>query len=209
MNKSKAVDPSLEMIRETIAKVTPNLGKAEQKKQEEILQKVFSEGQSLKDSLKVSDQTLEFLYSQAYRLYKIGKYKDSSRYFHLLYLFNCNDLRYSLGVAACYHMQKEYMKAIQWYLVCAALDAVSPLPYYHISDCFLKLGNKLSALISLKMMEVRLNDDPVFTQIKERASRMMETLSAELKKTQKSESNKESAKTEHKIADHKSKERVI
>ena len=177
------MENSKELFREAIARLTPNLSEKDRVKQDELLHEVFDEGKLLKDALNVSDQTIEYLYSQAYRLYKIGKFKDSSRYFHILYLLNGADLRFSMGIAACHHMQKEYQRAVEWYLVCSALDADSPLPYYHISDCFLKMGEKISALISLKMMQVRLdaNDDPQFAHIKERALRMMETLDEEIK----------------------------
>lgn len=176
------MENSKELFREMIAKLTPDLSEKDKAKQEELLHEVFDEGKLLKDALNVSDQTIEYLYSQAYRLYKIGKFKEASRYFHILYLLNGLDLRFSMGIAASHHMQKEYQRAVEWYLVCAALDEESPLPYYHISDCFLKMDEKLSALISLKMMQVRLKeDDAHFTHIRERAARMIEVLSEEVK----------------------------
>lgn len=176
------MEDSRELLREMIAKLTPDLSEKDKAKQEELLHEVVDEGKLLKDALNVSDQTIEYLYSQAYRLYKIGKFKEASRYFHILYLLNGLDLRFSMGIAASHHMQKEYQRAVEWYLVCAALDEDSPLPYYHISDCFLKMNEKLSALISLKMMQVRLKDDnPHFAHIKERAVRMIEVLSEEVK----------------------------
>lgn len=175
------MEDSKDLYREIIAKLTPNLSEKDKEKQEELLHEVFDNGKLLKDALNVSDQTIEYLYSQAYQLYKMGKFKESSRYFHMLYLLNGLDPRFSMGIAACHHMQKEYRRAVEWYLVCAALDETSPLPYYHISDCFLKMNEKISALISLKMLQGRIdNDDPRYTQIKERALRMIDTLTVEV-----------------------------
>lgn len=175
------MDNAKDLIRDVIAKMTPDLSEKDKKKQEEVLYAVFEEGKLLKDALNISDQTIEYLYSQAYKLYKIGKYSEASRYFHILYLLNALDLRFSMGIAASHHMLKEYQKAVEWYMVCAALDENSPLPYYHISDCFLKMGEKVSALISLKMLQVRLDDDdPRFAQIKEKSARMIDVLSEEL-----------------------------
>lgn len=151
-----------------------------QKKQEEVLHKIFDEGMRLKEALNITDQTMEYLYSRGYQLYTIGKYKDASRLFHMLYLLNAADLRYSMGIAACHHMQKEYLLAAEWYFLCAALDETSPLPYYHISDCFFKMDNKVGALIILKMMQLRLTDDPKYKVIKERSARMIEALNQEL-----------------------------
>lgn len=175
------MENSREQIRDIINKLTPNLSEKDKLKQEELLHEVFDEGKLLKDALNVSDQTIEYLYSQAYRLYNIGKFKEASRYFHILYLFNGLDPRFSMGIAASHHMQKEYQRAVEWYMVCAALDERSPLPYYHISDCFLKLNEKLSALVILKMLQERLKgNDPQFAQLKERSLRMIESLLSEV-----------------------------
>lgn len=163
-----------------VVKATFTDPKEFEKKRQEVLHKVFDEGMRLKEALDITDQTMEFLYSQGYQFYKIGKYKDASRLFHMLYLLNASDLRYSMGIAACHHMQKEYLLAAEWYFICAALDHESPLPYYHISDCFFKMDNKVGALIVLKMMQVRLTDDPKYKAIAERASRMVEALTKEL-----------------------------
>lgn len=150
------------------------------KKREEVLHNVLDKKMRLKEALGINDQTMEYLYSHGYQLYKIGKYKEAGRMFHMLYLLNAADLRFSMGIAACYHMQKEYLLASDWYFVCAALDQLSPLPYYHISDCLYKMNNKVGALIVLKMMQGRLTDDPKYKVIKERANRMTEALSKEL-----------------------------
>ncbi|MGK5594182.1 MAG: SycD/LcrH family type III secretion system chaperone [Parachlamydiaceae bacterium] len=170
-----------EQIREIIEKVTPNLSKEDKAKQEELLQQVFEEGKQLKDVLNVSNETIEYLYSQAYQLYKTGKYPEANRYFHILYILESQDVRFPMGIAACHHMQKHYRQAVEWYYLCAALDDTSPLPYYHISDCFLKLGEKLSALIALRMLGVRITDEPQFAKIKEKSQRMMESLTEEIK----------------------------
>ncbi|KAF3362291.1 Type III secretion specific chlamydia chaperone 2 [Chlamydiales bacterium STE3] len=174
------MESSRQQVREIIEKLTPNLSPEDRAQQEALLSEVVDEGKLLKDVLNVSDDTIEYLYSQAYRLYKTGKYKDSSRYFHILYMLNGLDLRFTMGIAACHHMQKEYQKAVEWYFVCAALDENSPLPYYHISDCFLKMEENLSALIALKMLEARITDEPQFAQIKEKSMRMIAKLSEEM-----------------------------
>lgn len=180
MEKSKNTDKHSKKIRKTMETLTPNLSEKDKKLQEEAMDQIFNQGKPIKEALKVSDETLEFLYGQAYRLYKIGQYKESNRYFHLLYLFDSKDLRFTMGIAACHHMAKEYMKAVLWYMLCASQDSESPLPYYHISDCFLKLGNKVSALISLKMMEARMGNNPNYDKIRERVLRTINTLSNEL-----------------------------
>lgn len=175
------MDDSKEKVQETEAKPAPNMAEIKKAKQEEALRQFVMEDKSLQEALNLSDEALEYLYCRGYRFYKLGKYKEARGLFQLLYLLRAVDIRFSMGIAASYHMEKDYQNAINWYLLCAAVDADSPLPFYHMSDCFLKMNQKLSAYIVLKLLSQRVtNDDPKYAVIKERSLRLMETLAKEL-----------------------------
>ena len=178
------MDDSKEKVQETEATPAPDLAalKREQKEQkEEVLRKFVMEDKSLQEALNLSDDALEYLYCRGYQFYKLGKYKEARGLFHMLYFLKAVDIRFSMGIAACYHMEKDFQNAINWYLMCAAVDGESPLPFYHMTDCFLKMNQKLSAFIALKLLALRVtNDDPKYAMIKERSLRLMDTLSKEL-----------------------------
>jgi type III secretion system low calcium response chaperone LcrH/SycD len=119
---------------------------------------------------------LEGIYAQAYRLYNTGKYIEATQMFRVLILFDATEAKYHLGMAACFHMLKEYNHAIQAYMMCSMVDPGNPLPYYHSSDCFIQMKDYLSARVSLEMAIARAGDKPEYAKIKERASMNLETI---------------------------------
>lgn len=133
-----------------------------------------------KNALGMSDAMVEGLYAQAYRLYNTGKYKDASQLFRLLLTLNATEPKYAMGLAACFHMIKEYHNAINTYSLCGIMDADSPIPHYHASDCYLQLKDRISAIISLEMAIKRAGDKEEYRALKDRALMTVENLRKEL-----------------------------
>lgn len=129
-------------------------------------------------------EVAESMYGQAYRLYTTGKYQEAAQLFRLLVMLNPTEGKYVFGLAACTHLMKEYLNAIELYTICGGLDPLSPLPSYHLSDCYIHIGDKLSALVALKIAVKRAEENPKYHQIKERALLSIETLTQELQKEQ-------------------------
>lgn len=132
------------------------------------------------NAMGMSNEMVEGLYGQAYRLYNTGKYQDAMQMFRLLVMINPSDPRYTLGLAASMHLLKEFKSAIELYTVCSILDAESPIPLYHISDCYLQTQDKLSAMIALEMAVKRSGDKPEFQTLKDRAAMTAKSLRKEL-----------------------------
>ena len=90
------------------------------------------------DAFGVSDANVEKLYAEAYRLFNNGKYQDAQKLFSTLILLNTLDPKYLYGLAACFHMMKDYDNdnAANNYIRSAMLDPTNPVPYYHASDCY-------------------------------------------------------------------------
>ncbi len=129
-----------------------------------------------KNVLGLSDAMVEGIYSQAYRLYNTGKYKDAIQLFRLLIMIDSTAAKYAMGLAACFHMQKEYANAISTYALCGIIDPDSPIPHYHSSDCYMQMKDPLSAIISLEMAVKRAGDKPQFQALKDRALMTIESL---------------------------------
>lgn len=143
---------------------------------EDALGKMLKEGMAPKDAFGVSSSALESVYAQAYRLYNTGKFVEAIHLFRILILMNTTEPKYTLGLAACFHMLKEYKNAIQAYTMCNVIDPTSPIPHYHASDCFIQMKDFLSAMISLQMAVDKAEGKAEYAKIKERALLTLESL---------------------------------
>ncbi len=153
-------------------------------------------GQQLlpKNILGLSDSMVEGLYGQAYRLYNTGKYKDACQLFRLLVMIDSTEARYSMGLAACMHMMKEYHNAASAYTLCSMIDPESPIPHYHASDCYIQLKDNLSAIISLEMAVKRAGSKPEYQSLKDRALMTIESLKKDTKIAEKGKKTKKKKK---------------
>lgn len=167
-------------IRKAVEEISQGLEPDQVKKLEKIASKVVGPGFPPKDAMGLSDQMIEGIYAQAYQLYNTGKYKEASQLFRLLIMLNGAEFKYALGMAACYHMAKDYEAAVTLYTTCGLLDPNNPIPHYHASDCYLQMNDKVSALIALEMAVKRSGAKSEFTQLKDRALMTIESLRKEI-----------------------------
>jgi type III secretion system low calcium response chaperone LcrH/SycD len=145
--------------------------------------KILKQGSYPKDALGLSDGMVEGIYGQAYRLYNTGKYEDAAQLFKLLILIDSTESKYSMGLAACFHMNKDYSSAIEVYALCGVIDSGSPLPHYHSADCYIQMKDKVSAVIALEMAIKRAVGKPEYKTLEDRAKMMVERLKKELFET--------------------------
>lgn len=141
-----------------------------------MMNNMLKGGMTPKDAMQINPNALENVYAQAYRLYNTGKYIEAVHLFRILILFNAMDPKYLLGLAACFHMLKEYKNAIQSYTMCAMMDATTPIPFYHQSDCFIQMKDYTSAMVCLQMAIDLSGHRPEYAQIKERSQLTLESL---------------------------------
>lgn len=147
---------------------------------DKTVKQVTNSGKTTKDALGLTDAMVEGIYGQAYRLYNTGKYRDACQIFRLLLMINATEVKYAMGFAACFHMLKEYDAAVGAYNMVTVIDPNNPIPFYHISDCYIKLGDPLSAKVALDMAVKRAGEKPEFRTIKDRALMTIEGLKKEL-----------------------------
>ncbi len=147
-----------------------------QKAYSDIMNRMFKDGMTPKDAMGVNNNVLESIYAQAYRLYNTGKYIEAVHLFRILIMMNVTEPKYTLGLAACFHMLKEYKNAIQTYTMCSTIDPDTPIPYYHSSDCFIQMKDYLSAMLCLQLAIDKSENKPEFAKIKERAMMSLDSL---------------------------------
>ncbi len=172
--------------REDVRKAVEEMSQGMEPEQVENLQKLASKvvgrGVTPRDAIGLDDQMIEGIYAQAYRLYNTGKYKEASQLFRLLIMLNGAEPKYALGLAACFHMSKDYETAAEAYSNCGILDSNNPIPHYHASDCYIQMGDRVSAIIALEMAVKRSGTKPEFAQLKDRALLTIESLKQEIVK---------------------------
>jgi type III secretion system low calcium response chaperone LcrH/SycD len=148
-----------------------------------ITAKAVQQGVMPKDMLGLSDAMIEGIYGQAYRLYNTGKYKDACQLFRLLIMLNSTEPKYAMGLAACFHMLKEYKNAVSSYAMCGVIDPENPIPHYHASDCYIHLKDPVSAIIALEMAIKRAGNKLEYQTIKDRAQLTINSLKQDMKNT--------------------------
>ena len=167
-----------ETINQTIDKLSPDLPAKERQKLAETIENAIAKGIPVRQSLGINDATMEFVYSEGHKLFSTRKYEKAAKVFQVLYLLDPVDPRYALGIAASFQMAKDYEKAVAWYFVLAIIDEKSPLPFYYISDCFIKQNEPAASAEFLKKAMERCGNNPEYESLKARAKMMVETLEA-------------------------------
>jgi type III secretion system low calcium response chaperone LcrH/SycD len=129
--------------------------------------------------LRANEKTFEECYQKACNLYKTGRYNEALPYLHMLNIGNAKEPRYMMAIAACFHMLKNFQEAAQYYILCGFLSEENPIPFYHLADCYNKLGKPVPALVALNMAHKRCIDVK-YSSLKDRIVLMMDQLDKEL-----------------------------
>jgi type III secretion system low calcium response chaperone LcrH/SycD len=170
-------------IKKATETLAQEIGQEKAQEVKNVAAKVVNQGVMPKDMMGLSDAMVEGIYGQAYRLYNTGKYKDATQLFRLLIMLNSTESKYAMGLAACFHMLKEYKNAISTYSICGVIDPDNPIPHYHASDCYIHLDDPVSALIALEMAVKRAGEKPEYQTLKDRALLTIEGLKKEIEET--------------------------
>lgn len=175
----------MEHTKQTIQSAAENVGQHLKESTAEdyidLAQKAFHGNISLKTLACISDEKEEAIYGQAYLLYNTGRYREAADIFRVLITLNSTEPKYMVGLAACFHMLKEYEAAISTYTICSFLDPQNPVPHFHLSDCFIELKDPLSAKAALLEAIQKAGDQPQFKTLKERSEIMLRGLETEKK----------------------------
>lgn len=127
-----------------------------------------------------SKETSEGIYNQGYLLYNTGRFKEAADIFHLLTTMNPAEPKYLMGLAACHHMRKDYSKGASLYNLVSLLDPQNPIPFFHASDCYFQIGDKVGAATMLEMAIKRAGSLPQYAMLKQRCEITLSGLKKEL-----------------------------
>ena len=103
----------------------------------------------------------------------------------LLIMTDATEAKYPMGLAACYHLKKDYKNAISTYMTCSILEAGNPIYYYHASDCYIQSHDIPSAILALEMAITNASDNEEYQTLKDRAEMMVKSLKKDIGTTKK------------------------
>ncbi len=171
-----------EQVKKAAQKIGKKVGAEKSEEYKKLLARATEGGFVPKNMLGLSDDMVEGIYGQAYRLYNTGKFKEAVHLFRTLMLLDTAETKYTLGLAASLHMLKEFKAATEIYTMCGILDVDNPIPHYHSSDCFIQMNDPVSASVCLEMAVKRCGTKPEFKVLKDRSKMTLKSLNKEIKK---------------------------
>ena len=138
-----------ELIEQTIKDMQKKDPKQDPEMHRQMLKKIFIDEVPVNEALGLSKEFLEFVYAHAGNAFKSGKYEDAAQMYRLLRIYDSNDPRFAMALAACYHRQKKYKEATDMYMFTYMLNNESFVPLYHMSDCFIEMNQPDAAIMIL------------------------------------------------------------
>jgi len=109
------------------------------------LLEAIENGATLKDVHDVSQETMDGVYKFAYDFYHQGKLNDAESLFRFLCIYDFYNPEYAMGLAAVYHLKKNYTKAIDFYALAYSLSKNDYRPIFYAGQCNLMLRHTLQA----------------------------------------------------------------
>jgi type III secretion system low calcium response chaperone LcrH/SycD len=147
-----------------------------------ISDKIFTHSMTPKEAFRVSDDRIEGLYAEGYRLFTSGKFQKSIPLFEMLMLIDPTDTRFMLGMASALYGLNRYQEALFHYLGVSRLDEKAVEPLFYASECSLHLGEPNTALLFLEMALNRAGDNEEWARLKERALLMKRAIIHKVKR---------------------------
>lgn len=139
-------------------------------------QAMYEHDHSASEILGLKPEQMEGVYGQAYRLFNNGQYEQAKNIFRLLACLDSMEPKYTLGIAACAHMEKRFCSAAALYYAVNTIDPQNPVPLYHKSDCHMQLGEYENAERDLKKTIALCGEKEEFSVIKDRSQMTLKTI---------------------------------
>ncbi|MCB1112836.1 MAG: SycD/LcrH family type III secretion system chaperone [Chlamydiales bacterium] len=154
----------------------------EKKLHREVLEKVFLKGEPLNEAVGISDEMMELIYAFGFNMYQSGNLKDAIGVMNLLCILCPESVRYQFALAAAYHMHKDYEEAIKRYLCCSFVDKLSPVPFFHAADCYMKMKDDSGAFLMLTLVLERCGKEKMYHTIREKSEMMLKAIKERMEK---------------------------
>ena len=165
-----------ELIKTSLKNLDVKLSKEKKNDLGKVLVKIFEEGLSPKDAIKLPPIEFEKIQLAAYSLYDKGNFKQAFSFYKVLNGLDPTNLEILMGLAACYHQLKSYKEALTYYITAGLLLKNDPTPYFYAYDCMINLNSDLMASNMLETAISLAEDNPKYALIKERSKLLIQAL---------------------------------
>ncbi len=130
------------------------------------------------ETYNMNPELLESLYGLAYNFYVSQDYKNSEIIFRALCVYKHNEYRYWMGLAGCKQALEEYAAAVDAYNFAGMVVGMkSPIPLFYSAHCYLRMGDKESALKALGIAaELDTNNNEEYKNYKVKAEEFFEAI---------------------------------
>lgn len=173
-----------ELIEQTVQEMLKNDPKIDPEKHRQMLKKIFIDEVPVAKALGLSEEFLEYIYAHAGNSFRSGRYDYASKLYQLLRIYDPNEPRFAMALAACYHRQKKYKEAADMYMFTYMLDPDNFVPLYHMSDCFIEMNQSEAAVAILTKVLMMIESKRDLKIIHERVLMTIESLKAKLSPSQ-------------------------
>ncbi|ADP12416.1 Type III secretion chaperone [Erwinia sp. Ejp617] len=129
-------------------------------------------GAVLKDVQGVTNDTMNDIYKIAYEFYHLGRLDDAESLFRFLCIYDFYNSEYTMGLAAVYHLKKNYRKAIDFYALAYSLSNEDYRPMFYAGQCNLLLRQEV---LARKCFTIVMNKCTII-QLKEKAEKYLSAL---------------------------------
>lgn len=158
LDEEKNLDPKVrKLIEKTLSEITVNK-------------------KSPLQALHLHESDLELIYVQAHSLFQASNYAVALPILKLLCRLNPDDVRFHIGLGGCFQMLGNFSNAIYPYLKAIEIDENSPLPYFYLTEIFLKLKNKPLAASAIDTLYRKFGLNPLYKKFLERYKLVRESL---------------------------------
>lgn len=169
-----------QLIKDTVLKMGPTVPKEQKLELAKVLTKVFEQGMSPREAMKISETELAQLYSYAYQMFTTGKYLEARELFKMLLTLEPGEAGFALSLGACHHHLGHYEHALDAYMLASALTPADPIPLFYAYGCYLNLKDLPAAGVMLSNVVAKAGDTPQYAKLKERAVMLLEGLEKQL-----------------------------
>ncbi|WP_334614202.1 tetratricopeptide repeat protein [Escherichia coli] len=113
---------------------------------------------------KLTQDNVDNVYACAYELYKKGRLDDAENLFRLLFMYDCKNVDYVIGLGAVFQLKEKYTAACGMYSLAYALDPSQIKCIFYAAQCYLAMKNYNLAADFFKLVVKESSDEKMKNQ---------------------------------------------
>lgn len=126
----------------------------------------INEGATLKDMHGVSQEMMDGIYAYAYHFYHSGRLEEAEAFFHFLCIYDFYNADYIMGLAAVFHLKKQYKKASDLYALAFAQGKSNYAAIFYIGQCQLSMRKAVKAKQCFEVVQEFSTDESLIEKTK-------------------------------------------